>query len=376
LTGVNLTGADLSGLTLADARWSIVTLVRANLSGAFISQSAISTTQLQKAILSHATVLGSTLNNNSLKGAKLDHTSFVGGTLQNSLLDDVDFRSGGLLGTDLTGTSFSGADLADTAYEPSRPPELRGMANAHHLDELRFLTSPDAITALRQAFAVGGYSEQRNRLTYVLKRQENDLRWRRAHDAKCAEPTCRTERLLGRECDNGACQGRWLNYFYYGLNRIFFDWTVRYGMAPQHALVLLFGQGVLFALVYVGFLHVSRRSGLILVKRRHPRKPESFKRVRYRMRAIPPRAGWRQSWRLLVREWGVARVAMYFSLLNTFHSGFNEVDPGKWIRLLTKHDYNLEAERWLRTVAGVQTVLSLFLFAVWLLTQFGHPFDA
>lgn len=375
-TAVNLTGADLSGITLSDAHWSGVVLVNANLSGAFISQTEMLWTQLQKAKFSNSSVLGSKITDSNLKGAKLDHTTFVGGSLQNSLLDDADLRSAGLLGTDLSGTRFSGADLQDTAYEPITAPELRGIANAHHLESLRMLTSPDALTALRQAFVAGGYTEQRNRLTYVLKRQENDLRWRRAHDTNCTEPSCRTERLLGHECVEGACQGRWVNYFYYGLNWIFFDWTVRYGMAPEHALMLLIGQGIFFALVYCGFLHFSRRSSLIMVKRRRASKPESLRRVRYRPRIIPSSTGWRYRWNWLVREIHLIRVALFFSLLNTFHSGFNAVDPGKWIRLLTKHEYNLEPERWLRTVAGVQTVVSLFLFAMWLLTQFGHPFEA
>jgi uncharacterized protein YjbI with pentapeptide repeats len=191
-TAVDLTGADLSGITLSDAHWRGVVLVNANLSGAFISQTEMLWTQLQKATFSGASVLGSKINDSNLKGAKLDHTTFVGGALQNSLLDDADLRFAGLLGTDLSGTKLSGADLEDTAYEPSTAPELRGIANAHHLESLRVLTSPDALTALRQAFVAGGYTEQRNRLTYVLKRQENDLRWRRAHDTNCAEPSCRT----------------------------------------------------------------------------------------------------------------------------------------------------------------------------------------
>jgi hypothetical protein len=160
------------------------------------------------------------------------------------------------------------------------------------------------------------------------------------------------------------------------LNLIFFDWTVHYGMAPEHALLLLLLQGVLFALVYDAFLHLSRRSSLSVVKRRRGPQSESFRRIPYRIRSVPPSTRWRYRWNLVGREWRLVRVALFFSLLNTFHSGFNEVDPGKWIRLLTKHDYHFEAQHWMRTIAGVQTVLSLFLFAMWLLTQFGHPFDA
>jgi hypothetical protein len=55
--------------------------------------------------------------------------------------------------------------------------------------------------------------------------------------------------------------------------------------------------------------------------------------------------------------------------------GFQQFTPGDWIRRLQPHEYALKAEGWVRMVAGAQALLSVFLLAMWVLTQFGRPFQ-
>jgi len=48
------------------------------------------------------------------------------------------------------------------------------------------------------------------------------------------------------------------------------------------------------------------------------------------------------------------------------------------VRLLlwqNTREYSLEAIGWVRVVAGVQALLSVYLLAMWVLTQFGQPFE-
>jgi hypothetical protein len=66
--------------------------------------------------------------------------------------------------------------------------------------------------------------------------------------------------------------------------------------------------------------------------------------------------------------------AAYFSLLSAVNIGFKEFTPGDWISRLQGRDYALQAVGWVRTVAGVQALLSVYLLAMWVLTQFGRPF--
>jgi hypothetical protein len=38
-------------------------------------------------------------------------------------------------------------------------------------------------------------------------------------------------------------------------------------------------------------------------------------------------------------------------------------------------EYTLRATGWIRTVAGIQSLLSVYLLALWVLTYFGRPFE-
>jgi hypothetical protein len=67
-------------------------------------------------------------------------------------------------------------------------------------------------------------------------------------------------------------------------------------------------------------------------------------------------------------------TAAYFSLISAVNIGFKDFTPGEWIRLQTR-EYSLEAVGWVRIVAGAQALLSVYLLAMWVLTQFGQPFE-
>jgi len=43
--------------------------------------------------------------------------------------------------------------------------------------------------------------------------------------------------------------------------------------------------------------------------------------------------------------------------------------------MLTKRQYDVKATGWVRSLAGIQSVVSIYLFALWILTYFGRPFN-
>jgi len=59
----------------------------------------------------------------------------------------------------------------------------------------------------------------------------------------------------------------------------------------------------------------------------------------------------------------------------TFNIGFRDINFGRWLRMLTKHEYDLKPVGWVRTVAGLQSLVSVYLVALWFLTYFGRPFE-
>jgi len=71
----------------------------------------------------------------------------------------------------------------------------------------------------------------------------------------------------------------------------------------------------------------------------------------------------------------VVSNAAYFSLISAVNIGFEYFTPGDWIRRLQTREYSLEAVGWVRVVAGAQALLSVYLLAMWVLTQFGQPFE-
>ena len=77
----------------------------------------------------------------------------------------------------------------------------------------------------------------------------------------------------------------------------------------------------------------------------------------------------------LPRDWRHALgYAVYFSVLSAFHIGWRELNVGNWISRLQFRTYSLQATGWVRTVSGLQSLISVYLLAMWALTYFGRPF--
>src|SRR5262249_43192745 len=67
-------------------------------------------------------------------------------------------------------------------------------------------------------------------------------------------------------------------------------------------------------------------------------------------------------------------ISMFFSLMSAFNIGFRDFNFGRWLRLLTPRQFDIKAEGWPRTVAGLQSLFSVYLIALWVLSYFGRPF--
>jgi hypothetical protein len=66
--------------------------------------------------------------------------------------------------------------------------------------------------------------------------------------------------------------------------------------------------------------------------------------------------------------------ALQFSVLSAFHLGWRELNVGSWLARVQTREYTLRATGWVRAVASVQSLLSVYLLALWALTYFGRPF--
>jgi hypothetical protein len=87
-------------------------------------------------------------------------------------------------------------------------------------------------------------------------------------------------------------------------------------------------------------------------------------------------AWWRTVRRTWLRPWlRTCRIALYFSMLSAFHLGWRELNVGSWITRMQGRNYTLSATGWVRSVSGLQSLLSVYLLALWALTYFGRPFE-
>jgi hypothetical protein len=78
-----------------------------------------------------------------------------------------------------------------------------------------------------------------------------------------------------------------------------------------------------------------------------------------------PLQRWREAW----------RSAFYFSLLSAFHFGWRDLNVGSWLQRIQPREYGLRATGWVRVVSGLQSLLSVFLIALWAITYFGGALE-
>ena len=150
------------------------------------------------------------------------------------------------------------------------------------------------------------------------------------------------------------------------LRRVGFGWTTAYGLHPERAIAWILLLGTILTPVYMLFvLRPTQKSQIIQVF------PED------RVDIVAGDSAGEQERKKIVKAanwWSAVGWASYFSLLAAVNIGFEQFTPGDWIRRLQGREYSLQAVGWVRTVAGVQALISVYLLAIWVLTQFGRPF--
>lgn len=335
LRGAKLIGANLSNADLGDANLSGADLRSANLSGANLSifGANLSGALLDNANLSRANLYGADLSyahldNANLVGADMDFANMSGARL---IMADV--RSASLQNTDLSRATLLFANLGGVMFEPKELPDVDSIATAYNISKMRFWLSPQALIKLRNSFKEGGYREQEREVTFAINHTKtlDDFRWKGVFHRVNAS----------------------FQYF-------FFELTTQWGMAPGRALLILLCFIPIFAVPYTIALHVPGQDGIWC--------KWANDRVRLDLGTEEPtrlNAGWCQA----------IKIGWYFSLLSAFNIGWRELNVGSWIQRLQPKEYKLQATGWVRTVSGVQSLISVYLLAIWALTYFGRPFE-
>jgi uncharacterized protein YjbI with pentapeptide repeats len=333
LLTANLAGAQLDRADLTGAKPIGANLIEANLNWANLSRADLTGADLTGADLIEANLSAANLIEANLSKAQLPRANLSGADLNLAKLIEARPVRANLTGAnlnwaDLSRADLSGANLSGATFEPYVLPPTGAFLGVTGLDTLQWKNSPQALVLLRNGFKDAGRREQERQTTYSL------MKWTRINTG-------------GIE---GALQ--------YG----FFELTTDWGMTPARPLWILLALVPGLALLY-----------MIPVLRPSPGGAALW-RVWDKDRARKDQ-GQDDPERLLARSYRAPLYGLFFSVLSAFQIGWKELSIGSWIARLNPYEYTLKATGWVRTVSGVQSLISVYLLALAVLTYFGRPFE-
>lgn len=325
LCHADLSGIDLERVNLRKANLSHVNLNKVNLSDADLSYANLNMANLEEALLG-----GTNLANAYLGFANLKKASMVGANLSNAQLLSANMKDAAVFGANFKLALF---ELANDAL-----PNIYAMQSAKHLYSMTYGASQASLLELRQAFRSTGMRDKERQITYAIRRSER-------------------------------IQLPVLEQFFSWLA---FDYTSRYGMAPWRPILLLLWLMFVFSLVYtLPILWVNINGGCIWVI-----YSPSLINAENKSPTVRPLTGTFYFGRSTPAfHTGVLLGALHFSLLSAFNIGWRDFNVGNWISRLQMHEYIFRPSGWVRPVAGLQSLISLYLLALWLLSYFGRLFD-
>ena len=351
----NLSGAILSGTNLSRARLDEANLSGANLAHANLSRATFHRAALSGANLAQANLSGAYLRWANLSGANLMVADLGGARLVEANLSGAILVRANLSGADLSGASLSQANLDDadlslTMFEPQYQSldSVVGVESARHMELLRYENSPSALVALRERLAKAGFRDQERRVTFAKLRSQQLIEWKKGS--------------LWQRIEAGS-------------SYLAFDLPCRYGLDYGRPLRILGALIPLFAVVYMLALRSHGRGAIWRVWQadrilKEDGQPES---ERLSWATLKGPDGLPRAFALLLCR--AIGLGLLFSLVSAFQIGWREFNVGNWITRLQPREYTLQATGWVRVVSGVQSLLSVYLLALWALTYFGRPFE-
>lgn len=321
--------ADLSEALLSEANMNGASLKGAFLAGADLSFAGLASAGLEGSVLRMANFGGADLSHADLSGADLGGANFAkaslrGANLSGAVLFDsesrrkTDLSANLLLGAEIGQAvmavpNFEGADLDSVLFEP-KSGKLPLNSNIHlaiNLQGMTFAKSPGALLELRETFRKASLRGQERQITYAIR-----------HAKRLAAPPLR------RIVEYAA-----------------FEAPVAFGMKPWRALLIVISLVFVFFLIYATALIAPQRGAFV-----REGKPMVYNGKR--SLALP----------------------LYYSLFSVIQVNWGGPEICRHALTLPGLEPGLSAAGWLRKAARVQSSMTLYLIALFLLCLFGRPF--
>jgi hypothetical protein len=337
LNNAYLFNTQLNSANLEQAQLNNVSTVNVKLNNANLDRAQLNNAFLINAELNNAKLFGTQLNNAKLLEAKLNNAILLGAELNNADLRGAQLKGAILVGVSLTGAKLAGADLTNASYAPQPGTPDPDVAGIKGLDTVRIQPGQETgLVQLRDLLQKGGLRDLEREATFTIEY------WRTR-------------------------SGTFIERFF----RIaVFEWTTGYGLYPGRALKIIAVFWLLLSLIYFWPIYLgpkgSSTGGIYQVW--------PGDRIETSGEAASLSNSTKVN-RLKRGPLGASGYAAYFSLLSAFYIGWRELNVGSWIARMQPREYTLRATGWVRVISGVQSLLSVYLLAIWVLTYFGRPFQ-
>jgi hypothetical protein len=345
LTG-DLTGADLAGADLTRANLTGADLTRADLTGAKLGGAKLNNAKLFLAKLNGAYLSWHLALDGRIFGANLTGADLTGADLAGAKLMIANLTGAILFNTLAAGARLAKTNLTKAYYAPASAPPDSYVAGIKGLSTVTFPAGGETgLVQLRDLLQKAGLRDLEREATFAIERGET----KHSLDDWKQNPA-------------GAAEG----IFRY----MAFDLTTRYGMRPSRALLLIAALWLLLIPIYAWPIWQMKRpptSGSVY--RIWPQKRIEVQEHKPTLDS-PARIE-----RLHGRGLAAIGWSAYFSLLSAFQIGYREFSVGSWLSRAQPRNFALESTGWVRTVSGIQSLVSVYLLAMWLLTYFGRPFQ-
>jgi Pentapeptide repeats (8 copies) len=276
----------------------------------------------------------------AVKGAIFNGANLGDASLANSNLDRAYFRE---------------ANLAHVTFEPNLTsmPDIQGFADAQNLNLMQFRHSPTALVIVRKQFKEAGLREQENKITCAIRRSE----------------------MLRRGSDGALRHGAFERVF----NCVLFEWTCQYGMLPGLPLLIALEIALFMGIFYVFAQMIPWRFAGIWVVWDDKRilQNDTRSKVEKLRNGFPlGRRGMRTFWPCPFSTLcSIVGLALYFSLISATQIGWRDLSVGTSISRILPREYSLRGTGWVRALSGFQSLISVYLVALSVLTYFGTPFE-
>lgn len=321
LKNVNLSWANLVGIDLGSIDMSNTNLSHSDLTKARLDKAKLLDANLEYAILTGASLVGAQLNRANLYKANLTNANLGLATLIETQLS----------GTVLTGAKFRSIDLEKAFYEPTGLPDKETLGQIMNLHTVIFAEGQQSfLVELRAVLKANGLRNHERQATYAIEKGKT----------KYASTPEKIFKI------------------------IFFEWTCAYGLEPLRGIYIVLSLILPFALLnfFVIFKQLLGSKKHCIVKGWGRENNKDLSRER------PPG--------IIIEKnpYNAIKIALLFSVYSAFEIGWGEFTIGDWIKRLQQEEYTLYSYGWVRTVSGIQSLVSTYLLAITTLSYFGRPF--